>query len=124
MLEQEDRPKPDTHPVPTGNYVIEVGNYVTVSPSQLRNSVIVHTDQRVPQRRLTTPRTITSTAKEQFTGQNPDFGAPQADRPSQCNSADRSRPQAPGLVRMGRRCRGEPPSPNRHYIYVRSHTRR
>ena len=27
----------DTHAVPMGNYVIEVGNYVIVSPSQLGN---------------------------------------------------------------------------------------
>lgn len=43
MLEREDQPKPDTHPVPTGNYVIRVGNYVTVSPSELGNFVTVHT---------------------------------------------------------------------------------
>ncbi|CAI7979063.1 hypothetical protein FRAHR75_570013 [Frankia sp. Hr75.2] len=42
VLEREDHSKPDTHPVPTGNYVIEVGNYVTVSPSRLGNFVTVH----------------------------------------------------------------------------------
>ncbi|KDA41644.1 hypothetical protein CEDDRAFT_00849 [Frankia sp. CeD] len=42
MLQREDHPKPDTHPVPPGNYVIRLGNYVTVSPSRLRNYVIVH----------------------------------------------------------------------------------
>ncbi len=42
MLEREDRPKPDTHPVPTGNYVTKARNYVTVSPSRLGNFVTVH----------------------------------------------------------------------------------
>ncbi len=42
MLQREDHPKPDTHPVPPGNYVIRLGNYVTVSPSRLGNCLIVH----------------------------------------------------------------------------------
>jgi len=33
----------DTHPIPMGNYVIEVGNYVIVSPSKLGNYVSADT---------------------------------------------------------------------------------
>jgi hypothetical protein len=29
----------DTHPIPMGNYVIEVGNYVSANPSDLGNYV-------------------------------------------------------------------------------------
>ena len=29
----------DTHPIPMGNYVIEVGNYVILNPSELGNYV-------------------------------------------------------------------------------------
>jgi hypothetical protein len=33
----------DTHAVPMGNYVIAVGNYVIVSPSELGNYLIADT---------------------------------------------------------------------------------
>jgi len=33
----------DTHVIPMGNYVIEVGKYLIVSPSKPGNYVIVHT---------------------------------------------------------------------------------
>jgi hypothetical protein len=35
----------DTHLIPMGNYVIEVGNYVSVSPSELGNYVSADTYQ-------------------------------------------------------------------------------
>lgn len=35
----------DTHAIPMGNYVIEVGNYVIVSPSELGNYKIVDSDR-------------------------------------------------------------------------------
>jgi hypothetical protein len=44
VLQRKDHTKPDTHPVALGNYVIGLGNYVTVNPSQLGNYLIVHTD--------------------------------------------------------------------------------
>jgi hypothetical protein len=37
---------PDTHPVPMGNYVIRVGNYVTANAPSLGNSVIVDTESQ------------------------------------------------------------------------------
>jgi hypothetical protein len=33
----------DTHAIPMGNYVIEAGNYVIATPSQLGNCVIADT---------------------------------------------------------------------------------
>jgi hypothetical protein len=39
LLVPEGQVHHDTHPIPTGNYVIEVGNYVSVSPSDLGNYV-------------------------------------------------------------------------------------
>jgi len=38
----------DTHAVPMGNYVIGVGNYVIVSPSELGNYKIADTDRTGP----------------------------------------------------------------------------
>jgi hypothetical protein len=43
VLQREDHAKPDTHPVPHGNYVIGLGNYLTVNHSQLGNFLIAHT---------------------------------------------------------------------------------
>ncbi len=43
MLGQEDHTKPDTHSVPLGNYMIGLGNYVSVNRSDLGNFLIAHT---------------------------------------------------------------------------------
>jgi hypothetical protein len=43
VLQREDHAKPDTHPVPRGNYVIGLGNYLTADRSRLGNFLIVHT---------------------------------------------------------------------------------
>jgi hypothetical protein len=37
----------DTHAVPMGNYVIEVGNYVIATPSELGNYMIADTPLRI-----------------------------------------------------------------------------
>jgi len=42
----------DTHAIPMGNYVIEAGNYVIATPSQLGNCMIADTRQRHPPNRL------------------------------------------------------------------------
>jgi hypothetical protein len=44
----------DTHALPMGNYVIEVGNYVTVSPSELGNYKIAD----IPRSLWTSRRTV------------------------------------------------------------------
>jgi hypothetical protein len=37
LLLLDDQVHHDTHPIPMGNYVSEVGNYVSVNPSELGN---------------------------------------------------------------------------------------
>ena len=39
MLDLDGQVHHDTHAVPMGNYVIEVGNYVIATPSELGNYV-------------------------------------------------------------------------------------
>ncbi len=43
MLLRDGQVHHDTHPIPMGNYVIAVGNYVSVSPSDLGNYVSADT---------------------------------------------------------------------------------
>jgi hypothetical protein len=44
LLLRDGQVHPDTHAIPMGNYVIRVGNYVSVSPSNLENYVSADTD--------------------------------------------------------------------------------
>ena len=45
MLLRDGQVHHDTHPIPMGNYVIAVGNYVSVSPSDLGNYVSADTHE-------------------------------------------------------------------------------
>jgi hypothetical protein len=95
VLEQEDHTKPDTHPVPPGNYVIRLGNYVTVNPSQLGNSVIVHILaprwRRRPPGRQRTPRS----RLHRHDPAVPPHSLPTADETA-LNALDRARGQRAG----------------------------
>ena len=46
MLDLDGQVHHDTHAVPMGNYVIEVGNYVIATPSELGNYKIADTPGR------------------------------------------------------------------------------
>jgi hypothetical protein len=44
LLDLDGQVHPDTHPIPMGNYVIEVGNYMIATPSQVGNYLIADID--------------------------------------------------------------------------------
>jgi hypothetical protein len=46
LLLRDGQVHPDTHAIPMGNYVIRVGNYVSVSPSNLENYVSADTGRQ------------------------------------------------------------------------------
>ena len=48
MLDLDGQVHHDTHAVPMGNYVIEVGNYVIATPSELGNYKIADSEPRLP----------------------------------------------------------------------------
>jgi hypothetical protein len=47
FLDPDGQVHHDTHPIPMGNYVIAVGNYVIVTPSQLGNYKIADSKRHV-----------------------------------------------------------------------------
>ena len=58
MLDLDGQVHHDTHAVPMGNYVIEVGNYVIATPSELGNYKIADTQEELAEAAELSPRSV------------------------------------------------------------------